>query len=209
MFSIGLLASPTVRHYLNRGVVTVFCALSFLLVGCSPKLDWRTVQSERLGYSALFPAKPKQAERKLPYAGMELTQTLDLAQLDHVILSVTTIEIPSAIQSQAEILLKQLQKNMLSSLSIGESKPIIEKSSYLIVGSGRIKAEVDDYLIEIKNADSDRWMRVRWIVRPDLEGGSRIYQQTLLMSAPPKAVSYKDELRAEKWDPFFDEFRVQ
>lgn len=209
LFSVALSATPVVRCRFSRASIALVCTLSLALTACSPKLDWRTVQLERLGYSTLFPAKPKQAERKLPYAGMELIQTLDLAQVDDAMLSVTTIEVPSEIQSQAGVLLKQLQENMLSPASIGDAKPHLEKSSYHIAGTTRIKVEVDDYSIEIKNAGGDRWMRVRWIMRPDQSGGSRIYQQTLLISAPLKATSFKDELHAEQWDPFFDEFRVQ
>lgn len=211
LFSFGFGGSrlPAVTRRFNHGLVPLFCFLSLALVACSPALDWRTVQSERLGYSALFPAKPKQAERKLPYAGTELNQTLDLVQLDSAIVSITTIEVPPAANLQVGALLKQLQESTLSVAGLGEAKPLMIKSSYQIAGSGRMKAEADDYLFEIKNPSGNRWMRVRWIVRPDQEGGSRVYQQTLLIPAPSKVASLKEELSAEKWDPFFEELRVQ
>jgi hypothetical protein len=79
----------------------------------------------------------------------------------------------------------------------------------VIVGPSRNKALAEDYLFEIQNPSGKRWMRVRWIMRPDGEGGSRIYQQSLLILAPANAKAFQSELTAEKWDPFFDEFRVQ
>ena len=183
--------------------------MSAAVLGCSPKLDWRAVNTERLGYSALFPEKPKQAERTLPYAGIELQQTLEVTQIDDAIMSITTIAVPSSINAQAGALLEQVQKAILQSANAVQTPPIKRPSQYLIAGPNRSKGLAEDYLFEIQNPSGKRWMRVRWIMRPDGEGGSRIYQQSLLLLAPANAKSFQVELTAEKWDPFFDEFRVQ
>jgi hypothetical protein len=183
--------------------------ISAVILGCSPKLDWRAVNTERLGYSALFPEKPKQAERTLPYAGLELQQTLEVTQIDDAIMSITTITVPSSINAQAGALLEQVQKTILQSANATQTPPIRYPSQYLIAGPSRNKGLAEDYLFEIQNPSGKRWMRVRWIMRPDGEGGSRIYQQSLLLLAPANAKAFQSELTAEKWDPFFDEFRVQ
>jgi hypothetical protein len=167
------------------------------------------VNTERLGYSALFPEKPKQAERTLPYAGLELQQTLEVTQIDDAIMSITTIAVPSSINTQAGALLEQVQKTILQSANAAQVPPIKRPSQYLIAGPNRSKGLAEDYLFEIQNPSGKRWMRVRWIVRPDGEGGSRIYQQSLLLLAPANAKAFQVELTTEKWDPFFDEFRVQ
>jgi len=187
------------------GIVVV----SAVILGCSPKLDWRAVNTERLGYSALFPEKPKQAERTLPYAGLELQQTLEVTQIDDAIMSITTIAVPSSINAQAGVLLEQVQKAILQSANAAQAPLIKRPSQYLIAGPNRSKGLAEDYLFEIQNPSGKRWMRVRWIMRPDGEGGSRIYQQSLLLLAPANAKAFQSELTAEKWDPFFDEFRVQ
>lgn len=179
------------------------------ILGCSPKLDWRTVNTERLGYTALFPEKPKQAERNLPYAGLELQQTLEVVQIDDAIMSITTIIVPSSINAQAGALLEQVQKAILQSANALQTTPIKHLSQYVIAGPSRSKGLAEDYLFEIQSPSGKRWMRVRWIMRPDGEGGSRIYQQSLLILAPANVKAFKSELTAEKWDPFFDEFRVQ
>jgi hypothetical protein len=187
------------------GIVVV----SAVVLGCSPKLDWRAVNTERLGYSALFPEKPKQAERTLPYAGIELQQTLEVTQIDDAIMSITTIVVPSNINAQAGSLLEQVQKAILQSANAVQTPPIKHPSQYLIAGPSRSKGLAEDYLFEIQSPSGKRWMRVRWIMRPDGDGGSRIYQQSLLLVAPANAKAFQAELTAEKWDPFFDEFRVQ
>uniref|UniRef100_B1XSA3 Lipoprotein n=1 Tax=Polynucleobacter necessarius subsp. necessarius (strain STIR1) TaxID=452638 RepID=B1XSA3_POLNS len=78
---------------LFRGIVkavTLLAALAFL-IGCSSKLDWRTVQSQQERYSALFPGKPDKLERRIPYLGQEFLQTLEAVKIDDGIYSVSTI----------------------------------------------------------------------------------------------------------------------
>ena len=202
MFGLSMQSVSSVKAV---GIVVV----SAVILGCSPKLDWRTVNTERLGYSALFPEKPKQAQRTLPYAGLELQQTLEVVQIDDVIMSITTIAVPSSINAQVDALLEQVQKAILQSANAVQTPPIKRPSQYLIAGPGRSKGLAEDYLFEVQNPSGKRWMRVRWIMRPDGEGGSRIYQQSLLILAPANAKAFQSELTTEKWDPFFDEFRVQ
>ena len=207
LFSLSKLSLPLQSVGLAKAVGII--VISAVILGCSPRLDWRAVNTERLGYSALFPEKPKQAERTLPYAGLQLQQTLEVTQIDDAIMSITTIVVPSSINTQAGALLEQVQKTILQSANATQTPPIKRPSQYLIAGPSRNKGLAEDYLFEIQNPSGKRWMRVRWIMRPDGEGGSRIYQQSLLLLAPANAKAFQSELTAEKWDPFFDEFRVQ
>jgi len=207
LFSLRMFSLPMQSVGLAKAIGII--VISAVILGCSPKLDWRTVNTERLGYTALFPEKPKQAERTLPYAGLELQQTLEVVQIDDAIMSITTIAVPSSINAQAGALLEQVQKAILQSANALQTPPMKHPSQYVIAGPSRSKGLAEDYLFEIQNPSGKRWMRVRWIMRPDGEGGSRIYQQSLLILAPANTKAFQVELTAEKWDPFFDEFRVQ
>ena len=207
LFSFRMFSLPIQSVGLVKLVGIV--AVSAVTLGCSPKLDWRAVNTERLGYSALFPEKPKQAERTLPFAGLNLQQTLEVAQIDDAIMSITTIAVPSSINAQAGALLEQVQKAILQSANAVQTAPMKHPSQFLIAGPSRSKGLAEDYLFEVQNPSGKRWMRVRWIMRSDGEGGSRIYQQSLLIQVPANAKVFQSELTAEKWDPFFDEFRVQ
>lgn len=207
LFSFSKFSLPMRSVGLAKAVGII--VISAVILGCSPKLDWRTVNTERLGYTALFPEKPKQAERTLPYAGLELKQTLEVVQMNDAIMSITTIAVPSSINAQADALLEQVQKAILQSANAIQTPPLKYPSQYVIAGPSRNKGLAEDYLFEIQNPSGKRWMRVRWIMRPDGEGGSRIYQQSLLILAPANAKAFQSELTAEKWDPFFDEFRAQ
>ena len=64
LFSLRMFGLP-IQLQGSMKVVGII-VVSAVILGCSPKLDWRAVNTERLGYSALFPEKPKQAERTLP-----------------------------------------------------------------------------------------------------------------------------------------------
>ena len=65
----------------------------FLISACSPKLDWRTVQSPQEGYSALFPGKPERLDRKIPYFGETVPQTLEALKIDEDIYSISTVHL--------------------------------------------------------------------------------------------------------------------
>lgn len=51
-----------------------FCLASFSLLGCTPRHDWRAVQSEEYRWSAMFPAKP-----------VEVSRTVSIGGLDHAV----------------------------------------------------------------------------------------------------------------------------
>ena len=63
-----------------------------LLIACSPKLDWRTVQSPQERYTALFPGKPDKLERRIPYQEKELQQTLEAVKIDDDIYSISSVQ---------------------------------------------------------------------------------------------------------------------
>jgi hypothetical protein len=46
-------------------------AAIFFLAACSPKLDWRVVQSPQERYTALFPGKPEKIQRRIAYQDQE------------------------------------------------------------------------------------------------------------------------------------------
>jgi len=96
----------------------VVLALAFLLSACSPKLDWRTVQSPQEGYSALFPGKPEKIERRLPYLSQEIPQTLEAVKIEDDIYSVSAIRLSQEQASLAPNLLEQVQGNLLNRANV-------------------------------------------------------------------------------------------
>ena len=187
--------------------VGIFLAGVFLLAACSPKLDWRTIQSPQEGYSALFPGKPERMERRLPYQNQEIPQTLEAVKIDDDIYSVSTIHLTKDQISFAPKLLEQLQGNLLNRAQVSLESAVSVDAFYRTVSHQRIPTK--DYFLEFASTGAvEQSMRVRWIMRATPDNGVWLYQISVLHTAPAR-VNAKQFFSGEAYSNFFDEFRPE
>ena len=181
-----------------------FLAAVIFLVACSPKLDWRTVQSPQERYTALFPGKPDKLERRIPYQDQELLQTLEAVKIDNDIYSISAIQIPvNQIGSLSKLLL-QLQNNVLERAKAGDG--IVEEESSTYQTAERQRLPTQDYFITLKlDGKVQQLMRVRWITRPMNDGGIWVYQVSVL-HANANTDNAKIFLSKEEYANFFNDF---
>jgi len=179
-------------------------AAIILLVACSPKLDWRIVQSPQERYTALFPGKPDKLERRIPYEEEELQQTLEAVKIDDDIYSISSIQVPVIQAAATEKIIAQLKNNLVERAKSSGGTVLEESAIYLT--SNRQKLPTTDYFITFKaNGKEQQQMRVRWITRQVMNGNSYIYQVSVLHSK----VSTEDAkalLSQEAYANFFNEF---
>ena len=195
------LSKPTLQ---KCGVVLAF---AFLLSACSPKLDWRTVQSQQEGYSTLFPGKPEKIERLIPYQGQEIPQSLEAVKIEDDIYSVSTIHLGKDQAALAPKLLEQLQGNLLSRANVNLENAVIADASYQAANRQRLSTK--DYFLEFKSTGAvEQSMRVRWITRITPDNGAWIYQVSVLHTAPAR-VNAKQFFSEEAYSNFFDEFHPE
>lgn len=175
-----------------------------LMCACSPKFDWRTVQSAQERYTALFPGKPDKMERKIPYQDQELQQTLEAVKIDEDIYSVSSIYFSP---QQAELLpklLASLESNLFGNAGVDQSTAVSMDGSYQT--AGRQRFAVKDYFLEFKSVGATQQaMRVRWLTRPSLNGGIWLYQVSVLHAGSVEP-DVKTFFSAEDRANFFDEF---
>ena len=175
-----------------------------LLVACSPKLDWRTVQSPQERYTALFPGKPDKLDRRIPYLDQELLQTLEAVKIDDDIYSVSTIQLPANQSALLTKLLAQLQGNLLERAKASGGDVAIEEAFYKTADRQRLPTK--DYFLDLKsNGKTQQLMRVRWINRVAPNGDSWIYQISVL-HAGKSTDSAKTFLSKEEYENFFSDF---
>ena len=185
----------------------VVLALAFLLSACSPKLDWRTVQSPQEGYSALFPGKPEKIERRLPYQSQEIPQTLEAVKIEDDIYSVSAIRLSQEQASLAPNLLEQVQGNLLNRANVTLGSAVSVDVLYRTANKQR--AATKDYFLEFKSSGRvEQSMRVRWITRMTPDNGVWIYQISVLHTAPAR-VDAKTFFFEEAYSSFFDEFHPE
>jgi hypothetical protein len=196
------------RRALSKRIVQklgLALAFALLLSACSPKLDWRAVQSSQDGYSALFPGKPEKIERKIPYQNQEIPQTLEAVKIDDDIYSVSTIHLSKDQIMLAPKLLEQLQGNLFGRAGVNTESAVSLDTFYQVANRQRLSTK--DYFLEFKSTGAvEQSMRVRWITRIMPDNGARIYQVSLLHTAPAR-VNAKQFFSEEAYSNFFDEFR--
>jgi len=179
-------------------------ASAFLICACSPKFDWRTVQSPQEGYTALFPAKPEKIERKITYQTQKLSQTLQAVKIDDDIYSISSIYFS---HQQAELLPKllgQLEASLFHNAGVDRSTAISSDGIYQTSTHQRIPTK--DYFLEFKSANTTQQaMWVRWLTRPAPNGALRLYQVSILHagSVHPDARTF---FSADDRANFFDDF---
>ncbi len=184
--------------------IGLILGVTFLLSACSPKLDWRIVQSSQEGYSTLFPGKPEKIERRLPYQNQEIPQTLEAVKIDDDIYSVSTIRLSKDQAILAPVLLEQLQDNLLSRAGVNLESAASNNAFYQTASRQRVSTK--DYFLEFQSAGAiEQSMRVRWIIRVTPDNGTRIYQLSVLHTAPAR-MNVKQFFSEEMYSNFFDDF---
>ena len=182
----------------------VLLAGAILLIACSPKLDWRTVQSPQERYTALFPGKPDKIERRIPYQEQEFQQTLEAVKIDDDIYSISSIQVPANQASATEKIIMQLKNNLLERAKVSGGIVAEENASYL--ASNRQRLPTTDYFITFKsNGKAQQQMKVRWITRQASNGDAWIYQVSVL-HASANTDDAKTRLSKEEYANFFNEF---
>ena len=179
-------------------------AAMILLAACSPKLDWRTVQSPQERYTALFPGKPDKLERRIPYQDQELKQTLEAVKIDNNIYSISSVQVPPNQAAATEKIITQLKNNLLERAKVSGGMVVEENASYQ--ASNRQRLPTTDYFITFKsNGKTQQQMKVRWITRQASNGDAWIYQVSVL-HANAKTDDAKILLSKEEYANFFNEF---
>lgn len=196
---MGLVLS---KHGLQR--FGVFLAFVVLLTACSPRLDWRSVQSPQEGYAALFPGKPEKIDRRLPYDGQEILQTLEAVKIEDDIYAVSSIRLSKEQTQFLPKLLSQLQSNLLDKASVNLETAVNADAFYET--AARQKIATKDFFLEFPSSGAvETSMRVRWITRSIPDGGAWIYQLSVLHSAPAR-IDAKPFFSEEAYANFFDGF---
>lgn len=193
---------------LSKLFKTIALLAAFLtLAACSPKLDWRTVNSPLERYSALFPGKPDKLERRIPFQDQEFKQTLEAVKVDETIYSVSTMQVPANQAATTEKIITQLKINLLERAKASGGEVIEETSTYQTTSRQRLPT--DDYFITFNsNGKAQQQMRVRWITRQASNGDAWIYQVSALHLNATND-SAKSLLSQEQYENFFTEFHPE
>ena len=182
-------------------------AVFVFLSACSPKLNWRTVQSPEQRYTALFPGKPDKLERLVPYQDQELKQTLEAVKIDDDIYSISSINISAQQAALAPKIIDQLQSNLLDRAK-ASGGTVLENDVFYQTSNHQRLATRDYFIAFNANGKVQQLMRVRWITRSAENGSMWVYQVSVL-HANTDTGEVKVLLSKEEYENFFNEFHPE
>ncbi len=97
--------------------------LALVLCACSPRYDWRTIQSGEGGYAALYPGKPTSAARDVTIAGRKLPMTMEAARVNDTLFAVGVVTLPADDPELRREALAAMQAGLLANLGPSGEPP--------------------------------------------------------------------------------------
>ncbi|MBP0632689.1 hypothetical protein J8I32_28075 [Cupriavidus sp. AcVe19-1a] len=191
--SLGSLArSPMLRR-------AAICA-ALALCACSPRYDWRTIQSGEGAYAALYPGKPSSAARDVTIAGRKLPMTMEAARVDDTLFAVGVVTLPADDEALRREALAAMQAGLLANLGTASGEPARTRPVTITTADkpGRPLAGVEVQASGVSPQDqSPRRLTARLVAV-----GARAYQAVVLESGD----AARDQRQAEQVEQFLGGF---
>ncbi|WP_454730846.1 MULTISPECIES: hypothetical protein [Cupriavidus] len=178
------------------GAAAAVCAL----VGCSPRYDWRTIQSSEGAYAALYPGKPTGAAREVAIAGRKLPMTMDAARVDETLFAVGVVTLPADDAALRQAALESMQAGLLGNL--GPHAPDAVKTRQVTVMSAATPAVALPGVEVQVAAVSPQDQAPRRLTARLVASGVRVYQAVVLEAGD----AARDQRQAEQVDQFLTGF---
>lgn len=165
------------RTFAGRAMAT--CLLATLLA-CTPKYDWRVVQSIDGGYSVTYPAKPHADTRQVALGGEKLPMTMQAAQVGDAWFAVGVVTLPRDDDASRSAVLAAMQHGLLANL--GGAAPHTTAVSVQTAAAGLqvpgVAVVAEGHAVPDKSA---RYVSARFVAY-----GKHVYQIVVLApKAPP------------------------
>jgi len=101
--------------HLNLRVWCAIIACVLALPSCTPAYDWRDVHGATTPFTVLMPAKPTMQSRAINLAGLQVTMTMTVAEVNGVMFAVGTAQTPDS--AQAVIAINAMKTALVSNVN--------------------------------------------------------------------------------------------
>ncbi|TWG81304.1 hypothetical protein L602_004200000060 [Cupriavidus gilardii J11] len=192
-------SSPLRRlPWLRAGIAAI--ALCAVLPACSPRYDWRTIQSGEGRYAALYPAKPSQAARDVAIAGRRLPMTMEAARIDDTLFAVGVVTLPDEDPALRKEALDAMQKGLLANLGGALAEPA-QTREVTVMSAAQPPVPMPATEIQAAAVSPQDKTRRRLTARLVASGG-KVYQAVVLESGDAAL----DRRQAEQVEQFLSGF---
>ncbi|MDF9432854.1 hypothetical protein EM868_24205 [Cupriavidus gilardii] len=170
------------------------------LLACSPRYDWRTIQSNEGGYAALYPGKPTSAARDVAIAGRKLPMTMEAARVDETLFAVGVVSLPGDDASLRAEALSAMQTGLLANLGNAPTEPV-QTRAVTVMSSAQPPVALPGIEIRVAGVSpqdkTPRRLTARLVAK-----GSKVYQAVVLEAGD----AARDQRQAEQVEQFLAGF---
>ncbi|WP_454734664.1 hypothetical protein [Cupriavidus necator] len=174
--------------------------LALALCACSPRYDWRTIQSGEGGYAALYPGKPTSAARDVTIAGRKLPMTMEAARVDDTLFAVGVVTLPADDPELRREALAAMQAGLLANLGTPSGEPARTRP-VTIMTAERPRRPLDGVEVQASGV-SPQDQSPRRLTARLVAVGVRAYQAVVLESGD----AARDARQAEQVEQFLEGF---
>lgn len=152
------------------------------LQACSPEYNWREVRPSGEGYQALFPGKPKTAERAIRIEGLDVQMKMYASQAGGHSFAVGVIELTEDNEALRDRMLAAMRTQMARNISASDiqSKPI---SVLVVPRSGVVQPEYGGQHLQARGTGNPNSLTGGFTAR-----GKRVYQWVVVGNDPDPEV---------------------
>lgn len=174
------------------GIVLLCSAL--LLTACSPKFDWREIQSNDAPYAVAMPSKPSAVTRQIDLNGAQVAMTMTVSTVDGLTFAVGSAELPDATQAQVSL-------NSMKTALVKNIAGTVKEEKVLTMPHGTTSGQLAVTEIQVlgsvgaNGSEQARVLFARFVAKD-----KRVYQ--LVVTGAEKAV------KRELVDTFFSSFKL-
>ena len=188
------------RWRASFAAVALLAALSAVLSACSPRYDWRTIQSTTGGYAALYPAKPTSAARDVAIAGRRLPMTMEAARIDDTLFAVGVLTLPDDDPVLRKEALSAMQAGLLANLGGAPGQPV-QSREVTVMTAAQPPVPLPAVEIQIAAVSPQDQARRRLTARL-VASGRKVYQAVVLEAGD----AAQDQRQAEQVEQFLSGF---
>ncbi|WP_370637399.1 hypothetical protein [Cupriavidus sp. AU9028] len=173
--------SPILPAWARRARHAVLALpLALALLACSPRYDWRTVQSNEGAYAALYPAKPSSAARQVTIAGRRLPMTMDAARVDDTLFAVGVVTLPADDARLRQEAIEAMQAGLAANVGAAAAEPVHTREvTVMSAGNPALPLPATEVRATgVSGEDRTPRRMTAWLVGR----GTRVYQAVVLES---------------------------
>jgi len=188
------------RSYFRGRVVLPVLLAATALAACSPRYDWRTIQSGEGGYAALYPGKPTSAAREVAIAGRKLPMTMEAARVDDTLFAVGVVTLPADDAAVRREALASMQAGLLANLG-AHAGDAVRTRPVTIQSADQPAKPMEGVELQVSGV-SPQDQSPRRLTARLVAVGTRAYQAVVLESGD----AARDQRQAEQVEQFLTGF---